>query len=214
MFTGLIEKTGILKTLDKVRGGTSLTIEHDPWTSPLQPGESVAVNGVCFTVTGLSDRTFSCDALDETLARTTLGSKKAGSRLNMERALKLGDYVGGHFVSGHVDGTARVLAARNVGRDLVLRFECGEDLIEGMVLKGSIACDGVSLTISALTGLYFEVNVIPFTWAHTSLVSLAEGDMVNVETDMLGKYVRRSILGKGRVHELDFDCLRNAGFVD
>lgn len=212
MFTGLIEKTGTLKASERVRGGTSLLIEHDAWAEPLQPGESVSVNGVCFTVTNPAGRSFSCDALDETLSRTTFGSRKAGSLLNLERALRLGDHVGGHFVSGHVDGVARLIAARDAGRDWILRLECTRDLLEGMVMKGSVACDGISLTISALADSFFEVNVIPFTWANTALSHLAEGDMVNIETDMLGKYVRRSLLGKE--HELDYDNLRIAGFIE
>ncbi|MDD4872393.1 MAG: riboflavin synthase [Kiritimatiellae bacterium] len=215
MFTGLIEKIGTLKSRHKDQEGTVLTIEHALWEMPVQKGESIAVNGVCFTVTGVTEGTFTCDVLDETLSVTNFGTKEVGAKLNLERAIRVGDSIGGHFVSGHIDGVSRLVSISNAGRDKVLRFESGDNLLHDMVMKGSVACDGVSLTISALADSWFEVNVIPFTWTHTTLCNLRDGDTVNIETDMLGKYVRRSIeTGQKSMHGLDFDNLRMAGFID
>jgi riboflavin synthase len=215
MFTGLINGIGILRSMKQNHGGTTLTIEHELLKTPLQLGESIAVNGVCLTVTDATEKIFSCDVLNETLTKTNIGLKNTGSRLNLERSLRVGDSIGGHFVSGHIDGVACLTAVRNAGRDKVLRFKSDADILDGMVTKGSVACDGVSLTISDLSELWFEVNVIPFTWIHTTLGNLADGDTVNVETDMLGKYVRRSVMeGEIPGHKLDFDNLRMAGFID
>jgi len=214
MFTGLIEKKGLLEKIERIRGGTTITVSHASWKMPLEKGESMAVNGICFTVTSASPGSFTCDVLDETADRTNIGTRMPGAPLNLERALKAGDAVGGHFVSGHIDGVARLVSMRDAGRDKILRFECDAELLEGMVAKGSVACDGVSLTISALAESFFEVNVIPFTWSNTSLSSLTDGDRVNIETDMLGKYVRRYITGGKAPPALDFDILRNAGFIE
>jgi len=135
--------------------------------------------------------------------------------MNLERALRVGDFMGGHFVSGHVDGVAVLAGVRYAGRDKVLRFKSEADILDGMIIKGSVACDGVSLTISNLSDLWFEVNVIPFTAVHTTLGNLVDGDVVNIETDMFGKYVRQyTKLNDSTTNKLDYDHLRMAGFID
>ena len=213
MFTGLIQKIGILKQKDRQHGGTSMVVGHEPWDRPVEAGESIAVNGVCLTVTASTSHSFACDALDETLSVTSLGSRAVGAQLNLERALRAGDAIGGHFVTGHVDGQARLASKRNAARDFVLRFEAAPDLIRGLVMKGSVACDGISLTVSAISDTWFEVNVIPYTMAQTTLRQISEGDPVNIETDMLGKFVRRQAEAC-QEKEIGLDDLRTAGFID
>lgn len=214
MFTGLIEKVGTLKSRQKIDGGTTLSVEHEPWKSALESGESIAVNGICFTVTERTETSFKCDALDETLSKTNLNFRNLGTPVNLERALRVGDRIGGHFVSGHVDGVAKVASIKDAGRDKVLRFLCDHSLLKGMVLKGSVACDGVSLTISALDISFFEVNIIPFTWNTTALSFLEQGARVNIETDMFGKYVMRQSGDNCVQKEVDYEHLKNAGFVN
>jgi len=214
MFTGLIERVGRLASMDRRGAGAVLRVTHDAWSEPLVEGESVAVQGACLTVVRVEPDAFECDALAETLDRTSLGRTQRGDRLNLERAMRATDRMGGHFVSGHVDGGGRLVERRESGHDWVLRIGCTPELGDGIVLKGSVACDGVSLTVSARADEAFEVSVIPFTWAHTSLSYLAPGDEVNIETDMLGKYVRRytgaATSSGGCVTQAD---LERAGFL-
>ncbi|MBN1556989.1 MAG: riboflavin synthase, partial [Lentisphaerae bacterium] len=156
---------------------------------------------------------FECDVLAETLARSSLGAKTAGAPVNLERALRVGDRVGGHFVAGHVDGTGRVAAVERAGSDWALRVVCDGMLTREMVPKGSVACDGVSLTVTALDADGFTVHVIPFTWTHTTLGRLGTGAAVNIETDMIGKYVRRMLARQGDAGGVDRALLERAGFV-
>ncbi len=191
MFTGLVQKVGVLKRLTRTQGGWSLTVAHEPWASALVAGESVAVQGACLTVTALRAGEFDADLLDETLRRTALGRLGAGARLNLERALALGERLGGHIVSGHVDETGRLDAVERRGRDVAWRIACSPALARQTVLKGSVALDGVSLTVSGLGDDWFEVNLIPATLRQTSLSDRKPGDALNVESDILGKYVAR-----------------------
>jgi len=213
MFTGLIQKVGTLSHVKRVTGSAVIVISHDPWDNPLEPGESVAVNGACLTVTHANHASFACDMLDETAGLTNLPSKSPGDRLNLERALSAGDRFGGHIVSGHVDGIGKLADRRTAGRDWVFAFACDEAIAAEMVLKGSIACDGVSLTVSAVSSAGFEVNVIPFTFENTNLGDLTLGSAVNLETDLVGKYVRRYLGAGAGSAGLTMDQLRDAGFI-
>ena len=247
MFTGLIQQIGTLARRETVAGGLRLVIAGAPWNPPLTLGESMAVNGACLTLAHIQGENFAGDILQETLDRTTLGGKRPGAALNLERALRLGDPLGGHMVTGHVDGIgvvseaprgkprgifAEPCEAKNAiqpcsmlqgflakngrrqakGRDWILRVTCGTELLRGMVLKGSIAIDGVSLTIMELTERSFAVALIPFTCAHTALGALKEGASVNLETDLIGKHVRRTLETKQAPTPLTWDRLRDAGF--
>jgi riboflavin synthase len=189
MFTGLIEQVGRIEALTRQAGGVRLAIAHAPWQAALRVGDSVAVQGACFTATEARADGFACDVLEESMAVTTLRSARVGRLVNLERALALGDRLGGHLVTGHVDGIGRVTAISRAGRDWVLRMGCDAEVLQGIVYKGSIAIDGVSLTVSRLMADAFEVNIIPHTWKHTTLGRLREGDAVNLETDLIGKYV-------------------------
>ncbi|MFA5044012.1 MAG: riboflavin synthase [Kiritimatiellia bacterium] len=212
MFTGLIQQIGALARRETTAGGLRIVIAGAPWGPPLTLGESMAVNGVCLTLTQIQGKNFACDILQETLDRTTLGAKRPGAVLNLERALRLGDSLGGHMVSGHVDGIGTVSRRQAQGRDWILRVACGAELLRGMVLKGSIAIDGVSLTIAELDEHSFAVDLIPFTCAHTTLGNLQAGDAVNLETDLIGKHVRRTLETQQAPTPLTWERLRAAGF--
>ncbi len=213
MFTGLIEVVGKLKSANRSQGGAALEIGCPEWDVPLKLGDSVAVQGACLTVTACDATSFVCDVLDETLDRTNLGGKVAGDALNLERAMKLGDRLGGHFVTGHIDSVGTISGIRMAGRDRIVAIKCDPATVAGIVEKGSIAIDGISLTVSAVSDSGFEVNIIPFSWEHTSLSGRSVGDMVNLETDMLGKYVSR-ILSKTAVKTgVGMDTLASAGFL-
>jgi len=212
MFTGIIQQVGTLAG-KKARGdGLSLVIRHAPWDSPLIPGESVAVQGACLTVTSAGKGEFACDVLSETLKRTSLGDAAPGARVNLERALRADERLGGHIVTGHVDGLGTVVAFEQKGADWILEVACGDELLAGIVPKGSIAIDGVSLTIADLKPKSFTVHLIPHTLANTSLQGLKKGRAVNLETDIIGKYVQRTL---GRMQGgtgVTLEKLKAAGF--
>ena len=209
MFTGLIQRIGTVK---RVSRGAGLVLEiaaDEPWAKPLEAGESVAVNGVCLTVVKCEGSRFTADVLRETESRTGLCDLAPGAKVNLERALRAEDAMGGHIVQGHVDCRGAVLAKVPKGRDFQLRVKCGRVLAAQSVLKGSIAIDGVSLTISAIGNDWLGVDLIPTTAAETTLGSKKVGDMVNLEGDIMGKYVARSLASGG----LTEDKLAAAGFV-
>jgi riboflavin synthase len=214
MFTGLIQQIGALAEIRTRSAGRSLVIHHAPWDPLLSVGESVAVQGACLTVTAACATEFACDVLKETLAKTSLGQKAPGARLNLERALRADERLGGHIVTGHVDGAGRLLGRERAGDDWVLEIGCVDELLSGIVPKGAVACDGVSLTVAELRRASFTVHLIPFTWAHTSLSDLHPGDAVNIETDVIGKYVQRHLAVQREGSGLTMDDLRKAGFAE
>jgi riboflavin synthase len=191
MFTGLIESVGVVSDVTPGAAGVRLRLST-PLASELQPGESLAVNGVCLTVVSAAEGTVQADIGPETARVTTLGSLRSGQPVNLERAMRADSRVGGHFVQGHVDGTGTVKAVREDGDAHWLTIGFGEALAAYVIPKGSIAIDGVSLTIAALREGEFDVMIIPFTWDHTNLHALAPRDRVNLECDMVGKYVARA----------------------
>ena len=210
MFTGLIQRIGKVR---RVSRGAGLVLEiaaETPWARPLEEGESVAVNGVCLTVVRCAGSRFTADVLRETELRTGLAELVPGARVNLERALRAGDAMGGHLVQGHVDGRGTVAARVPKGRDFQLRVKCGRVLAAQSVLKGSVAIDGVSLTISALGDDWLAVDVIPTTAGETTLGAMRVGDAVNLEGDIVGKYVAKASESR---HELTEESLMNAGFI-
>lgn len=214
MFTGLIQRVGVLRRRMRTDGGARLEIGFGPWPQPLAFGESVAVQGACLTVAASERDTFLADVLDETLDCTTLGALAHGARLNLERALQLSDRLGGHIVSGHVDGVGRIADLRPRGRDRILRIACEPAEARYVVRKGSIAIDGVSLTVSAtFDDGSFEVNLIPTTLGETTLADRRLGDAVNLETDVLGKYVERLLQPGARGMGVTLESLAAAGFA-
>jgi riboflavin synthase len=196
VFTGIVEELGEVVGLEESSDTARLTVRGPLVTAGVFPGDSVAVNGVCLTVTDSADGTFSADVMGETLSRSSLGALGAGSAVNLERPTPLGGRLGGHLVQGHVDGTGTIVTRREGGRWDVVRISIPRRLGRYVVEKGSIAVDGISLTVSALGDDWIEVSLIPETLARTTLGRKQPGDVVNLEVDMIAKYVER-LLGEG-----------------
>jgi riboflavin synthase len=190
MFTGLVAATGAVETLERSDGGVRLRVRAE-LAGELAPGDSIAVNGVCLTAVDPDDRGFSADVMEETLRRTSLGPLAEGDEVNLELPLRAGDRLGGHMVQGHIDGTGSVEAVNEDGFARVVRIGAPTGLLRYVVEKGSIAVDGVSLTVSAVDGDGFEVSLIPETLERTTLGAAAPGRVVNLEVDVLAKYVEK-----------------------
>ncbi len=193
MFTGIVETLGLVTRVERSVTSASLAIEAPEILSGVALGASIAVNGCCLTVAALEARGFRFEAVTETLACTNLGLLEAGSRVNLERALRADGRFDGHFVQGHIDAVGRVRSLLRRGDDVRLAIGCEPALAELLVPKGSVAVDGVSLTLAGLGDDVFEIALIPYTLRHTTLGSLGTGAAVNLEADILGKYVRRGL---------------------
>jgi riboflavin synthase len=212
MFTGIIQQVGILVKKESHRGGITLTIAYSPWSDPLHPGESIAVNGVCLSITSVNPQIFSCEMIPETITKTTLAEKKIQTLLNLERSLPANARLEGHIVLGHVDGIGVVTQILEHGSEKQLFIRCDPHLLSNVVEKGSIACDGVSLTVAKLTSTGFSVAITPFTWKNTAFRKLQTGDKVNIETDIIVKAIRKHLQDTGRSN-IDIDFLQKTGFV-
>jgi riboflavin synthase len=196
MFTGIVEDTGVVKSVENKDKESTFTISVGHMDlSGAALGDSIAVNGACLTVTTLDGGEFTVDASHETLSRTTLGTLAPGARVNIERALRAGDRLGGHIVNGHVDGVGKVISKTKSGGSYVFRFSLPEELAKYVVEKGSVAVDGVSLTVNSSEGNEFTVNIIPFTLAETTFGGLDPGSRVNIECDIIAKYVEKLASG-------------------
>lgn len=191
MFTGIIEELGRVASIEQRGEGVRLRIAARTVTDGTQEGDSIAVNGVCLTAIDLGEGTFSADGSRETLQRSTLGSLRAGSVVNLERAVTPSTRLGGHIVQGHVDARGRFLSADEHGGSWTVRIGYPQEMARYLVFKGSVAVEGISLTVAGLTAEYFEIAVIPKTWQVTNLSRLRAGDAVNLEADIIAKYVER-----------------------
>lgn len=191
MFTGIVEGLGTIKSVNRAAGGMRMGIEADFPISNVRMGDSIAVSGICLTVVEFQNNVLGVDVAPETLSRTTLGKVKTGDRVNLEQALSFGDRLGGHLVSGHIDGVGVVQAKRPVANAMLFVFGVPEALSRYIVEKGSVAVDGISLTVNACSRTSFEVSIIPHTAKVTTMGFKRVGDPVNIETDMIGKYVER-----------------------
>ena len=195
MFTGLIEEIGTVKELVPLGDAVRIAVHAPQVTQDAAAGDSIAVDGVCLTVVDNASGTFTADVMRETLDRSRLGSYAPGSRVNLERALAAGQRMGGHIVQGHVDGVAEVVSRTASEHWEVVRFTLPQQLNRYVVEKGSIAVNGTSLTVSAVSEGYFEVSLIPTTLSETTAGALQPGDPVNLEVDVVAKYVEKMVQG-------------------
>lgn len=193
MFTGIIEELGAIAAVEKHAAGSRITIAAAVVTSDIHNGDSISVNGVCLTALDVSSTSFAADVSPETLDKTTLGSLNTGSPVNLERAMLPTTRLGGHIVQGHVDGRGTFISATTEGDFWTVRIGFPTEIAKYLVHKGSVAVEGISLTIAALADDYFDIAVIPKTWEMTNLSSLVPGDAVNLEADVIAKYVERMI---------------------
>lgn len=226
MFTGLIEEVGVVKRLERRAEGGRLHVEASKVLEGSNMGDSIAVNGTCLTVVELGPRHFVVDCMPETLTRTTIGSAVSGTRVNLERAMAAGGRLGGHLVLGHVDAVARVLSVGRESNSILIRLALPESISSCVAPKGSIAIDGISLTVVDVEEGAFSVGIIPHTLGETTLKSAAPGTSVNLEADVLARYVLRTLqvlagrTGSGVRTEterteggLTADFLRDQGFI-
>ena len=193
MFTGIVEEIGIVTRIKKGQNSSVLSIQGSRIFEDLHMGDSVAVNGVCLTVSRLDKQSFDADTTSETLVRTSLGALRPGSNVNLERAMLSNGRFGGHIVTGHVDGTGTITQIRRDDRTVWVTVSAGPEILKYIIEKGSIAVDGISLTVALVNSDSFSVAIIPHTEKSTTLLSKTQGESVNLECDMIGKYVERFI---------------------
>ncbi len=196
MFTGLIEELGTVESREANEGGALMVISASVVTSDSRNGDSIAVNGVCLTALDVTPNSFSADLSQETLDRSTLGTLRPGSRVNLERAVTPSTRLGGHIVQGHVDARGELVSAEKNGDFWTVRIGYPTEMSRYFVYKGSVSIEGISLTIAKLGDNYFDIAIIPKTWDLTNLSTLATGDAVNLEADVIAKYVERMMEGR------------------
>lgn len=216
MFTGIVEEVGIIKNIKKNSNSLSLTISANKVLDDIKLGDSICTNGVCLTVTDFDKYSFTVDAIESTIRKTDLYNLDISSKVNLERALSLKDRLGGHIVQGHVDGIGEIANIRDEDLSKVYSIKAKENLLNKLVKQGSITISGVSLTISDLKEDYFEVSIIPHTLKETIINDLKIGDIVNLETDIIGKYIDRFLNADKskdeKVSSLSLDFLAENGF--
>lgn len=223
MFTGIVEELGTVRSVSGGGQSAVLTIEASKVLEGSKIGDSIAVNGVCLTVTSMTSRQFCADVMAETLRRSSLGALKRGSRVNLERALAADGRFGGHIVSGHIDGVGTIASMTPEGNAVWVEIRTPERLLKYIVEKGSIAIDGISLTVAKVTDTGFSVSVIPHTGSETTLLQKKTGAVVNLENDIIGKYVERLLyfqekekspenVADGRTSGITMDFLEKHGF--
>ena len=218
MFTGIIEELGEIVSLEKRGDGARIKIGARGVTEDTKEGDSIAVNGVCLTALDVAPASFAADVSGETMRRSTLGNLAVGARVNLERAVTPATRLGGHIVQGHVDAVGKFLEAVREGDFWTVRIGYPKESARYLIYKGSIAVEGISLTIAALTEDYFEIAVIPKTWQLTNLSTLRAGDAVNLEADMIAKYVERILLYRDaetqeKPESLTIEKLKNLGYA-
>lgn len=218
MFTGIVEEMGAVSAIEKSLAGTRITFLASTVMSDLKIGDSVSVNGTCLTVVNRGEREFSVEVSPETLAVTTLGQLTAGAPVNLERAMRLNERLGGHMVAGHVDGIGTILTRQPDHNAIILECEAPKEILRYCVPKGSITVDGISLTINQVTDRSFAVAIIPHTAKVTTLGLKQVGDQVNLESDLIGKYVERLLQERGVLPAkpapaIDLDYLKKRGLI-
>ena len=217
LFTGLVEEIGKVLKISKGTNSSQITIKAEKVLDDAKLGDSIAVNGTCVTAIDFKEDCFTVDVMAETLRMSNLGNAKMGSMVNLERALRIGDRLGGHIVSGHIDGTGSIVNIHDEDISTWLEIEASSDLLKYIVLKGSVALDGVSLTVADLSEKSFSVSLIPHTKGETILYYKKIGDIVNIECDLIGKFVEKMILNPNEQvknkSNIDSDMLTKYGFM-
>lgn len=218
MFTGIIEELGKVTVIVPGSMSIALSIGCTRILEDAIIGDSIAVNGICLTVTSIGNKEFTADVMPETMKRTNLGCLKRGEKVNLERALKLSDRLGGHIVSGHIDGTGVITRKEEEDNARWLTVSSSEEILKYIILKGSVALDGISLTVAYVDETCFRVSLIPLTAGFTTLGSKRIGDIINIECDIFGKYIEKLVLSRsqksgGLKKEISTDFLRENGFA-
>lgn len=221
MFTGIIEGFGTIRELRTTGLGMKMTLEADFDLDQVKIGDSIAVNGACLTAVTIEGRHFQVDVAPETISKSTFSEARVGDRVNLERALRLSDRLDGHIVSGHVDGIGRIKSRKQLSNAIIISIGVPQELSRYMIPKGSVAVDGVSLTINACIGDSFELSIIPHTAGLTTVGFKNPGDTVNIETDMIGKYVEKFLTAPRKGEEgaesasssIDMEFLGKYGFL-
>ena len=217
MFTGIVEEMGAVTSIEPTLGGTRLTILASTVLSDLKVGDSISVNGTCLTVVMKAEQSFTVEASPQTLSVTTLGRLSGGAPVNLERAMKLNERIGGHLVAGHVDAVGRIGSRRQDGNAIIFVIEAPPDILRYCVHKGSVTVDGISLTINDVTDRAFSVTVIPHTAAVTTLGVKQVDDHVNLEADLIGKFVERLLQQRSQLPRptpvIDQDYLKKHGLL-
>ena len=207
MFTGICEECGSIRQITDTGGGRRLTIKAAVVLDGSKVGDSIAVDGICLTATSLGKDFFTADVSEETLRYTVLGQRRPGDFVNLERALRVGDRLGGHIVSGHVDGTGVVKRIERDGDSFLYTFTSDDEILGRIIKKGSVTVNGISLTVAELTDDDFSIEVIPHTLSVTKIGKLKPGDIVKLENDMIGKYVEHFLSEKNERHGLTYEML-------
>jgi riboflavin synthase len=215
MFTGIIEETGIIKTIKNIRGGKRIVLSANRVLEDLRIEHSIAVSGVCLTVVDCSNSSFSVEAVGETLDKSTIGKLKQKQRVNLERAMSLNARLGGHLLQGHVNGVGRIDKIRQRGDNWFFEIKIPEDLKKYVIPEGSIAIDGISLTIATLEDTRVGLSIIPYTYQNTTLNQSKPGDDCNIETDIIGRYVENLLFHKKKEEKnnrITTEWLKSQGF--
>lgn len=218
MFTGITEEMGVIKALEKTLTGTRVTFLASKVMSELPVGASISVNGVCLTVVARTEREFSVEISPETLSVSTLGTLTVGTPVNLERAMRVNERLGGHLVAGHVDGVGAVRGRQQDGNAVVLTIEAPKEVLRYCIHKGSITVEGISMTLNEVTDRTFSLAVIPHTAKETTLGMKQPGDLVNLESDLIGKYVEKLLQDRGELSSrpapvIDRDYLQKKGLL-
>jgi riboflavin synthase len=212
MFTGIIEEVGRIEKISTERGNLKLRIKASKILNDLKVGDSININGACQTIIATDGNSFTVEAVEETLGKTNLGVLKRNDGVNLERAVRLSDRLGGHLVTGHIDGVGKIKSIVKRNGSFLYEFELPEKRLVYLVEKGSMAVDGISLTVVEVKESSFTVAVIPFTLENTSLSTKKVGDLVNIETDLIGKYVERILTFKREKSEITEEWLKEKGW--
>ncbi len=213
MFTGIVLEIGTIEEIKRIAGGISAKISCSKAMEDILLGESISINGVCLTVTKFNSSSFWADAVGETLKKSTLANINVGQKVNLEKAVKLSDRLGGHLVQGHVNGIGRITSIQKLGENYSLEIEIPESQKKYVINEGSISIDGISLTVAKVEGTKIRISVIPHTWQQTNLKGKKAGDEVNIEVDLIAKYVENMLVNKTEnKNNISEEWLKNLGY--